>query len=1221
MKRSLFALCFVALTVAGCGENSDCQDSMCRAASSPDDLATQSQALKPRTLGDFGGYPYGDGPKFSLPTQTTAGDSINGLGYIGKAFTIGSINGDKLPDIMYSAYTFAGTAPGRIRFQWSVNTSTDNFSDTYFCSRTSEGPTSCKVENREKLELGINLVSGDLCPDISTRGVVIASAFSMQSFNGSFVIDARKGTKGGVPNTQHKITDDTRDFVGEHIAVADITGDGKNDLIYSAQGLGSDSKNSVYVLPDVCNVKNTKGALLVGSKTTAFGSAVYVVDLNGKGEKEIVVVDSTFGEKVGGEEFNVGAIYFYKYTGKGFVESRKPVTGEIVEREGGGKSGGQISSVAFADIDGDGLLDLIVGEPSANAGKGNKAGRVRTYKNNGTGFDAGRPKWMFDAPNGWMNFGSDVKVADINGDGVLDLIVGAPGKKKDATPGQQGHVFVFVGTKDGSVFSKEPFWKYKASSSEELFGWKVEAADIDGKGWLDLVVGAPGQGAGRIHVFANSEGHCYRADKCFVDGVCYDNGETAPNDKCQVCDPSRNNFGFSEVVCSKVPETACKTAIATCSANVGCQAENKPDGTKCAETACSGTREVSSYVCASGACQPQKKACGAGLYCKTDATAGASCQAECAVDGDCKDKTKPKCKLDKTLNVLSCQAECAVDADCADGLLCKTDPKTKVASCQPECVSNGDCTDPLKPVCKINASTKVASCQPECVSNADCTDPLKPVCKTDPDTKVASCQPECASDADCADGLYCKTDPKTKIASCQPECVKDSDCGSGLCINGRCSAIIDYNPVITKPAQGEVVKAESVVFEGTARANQEVTVQAMLAGDSAQVSTCNATADDKGAWKCEIMLNTNDYKAIAVSVVDGMNYPSVPVTFSVELPVELTLDAPTEGAELKNHVVFSGKAPAGAEVSVRHVADSTMICSGKADLDKMWSCTTTALETGDYKVYAHVSNELNTMAAPRGFSVVRTVPVITEPVAGSETSVRPTIKGTIAGAEGLVTVWQIGDAVQTQLCIAPISTEGVFQCTTGFDLEYETAYKIRATWIDESVKPNIELSSEDVEFKTSKRPREPISILMPADGTALSTTNVIFSGIAEAFENVVVYYGMASEGGIEELTDMCTARANGNGRWACTDRELAKGEYKAYAINAEAESTDTTSRSATIKFAIVDDSRIDIEDGKYETSGGSCSALPNSTHHSAPLWFFAFAGIAGLGALRRRRSE
>ncbi len=1079
---------------------------MCRAAASPDDLATQSQALKPRTLGDFGGYPYGDAPKFSLPTQTTADDSINGLGNIGKAFTIGSINGDKLPDIMYSAYTFAGTAPGRIRFQWSVNTTTDKLTDTYSCSSATEGPTSCSAGNRENIELGINLVSGDLCPDISNLGVVIASAFSMQSYKGSFVIDARKHKNGGAPNKQYKITDDTGDFVGEHIAVADITGDGKNDLIYSAQSLGPD-KNSVYVLPDVCNVRSTQKALLVGSKSTAFGTAIYVVDLNGKGEKEIVVVDSTFGEAVGGEEFNVGAIYFYKYTGKGFVESRRPVTGEIVEREGGGKSGGQISSVAFADVDGDGLLDLIVGEPSANAGKGNKAGRVRTYRNNGTGFDTGRPKWMFDAPNGWMNFGSDVKVADINGDGVLDLIVGAPGKKKDKDPGQQGHVFVFVGTKDGSVFSKEPFWKYKASSSDELFGTKVEAADIDGKGWLDLVVGAPGQGAGRIHVFANSEGHCYRADKCFVDGVCYDDGETAPKDKCQVCDPLRNNFGFSEVVCSKVPETACKTAKVTCNASVGCQAENKPDGTKCAETACSGTREVSSYVCASGACQPQKKACGAGLYCKTDATGGASCKAECA------------------------------------------------------------------------------------------------------------------DDADCADGLYCKTDPNTKIASCQPECASDADCAGGLCINGRCSETIDYNPVITKPAQGEVVKAESVVFEGSARANQDVTVKAMLAGDNAQVSTCNATADDKGAWKCEIMLNTNDYQAIAVSVVDGKSYPSMPVTFSVELPVELTLDAPTEGAELKNHVVFSGKAPAGADVSVRNIADSTMLCSGKADLDKMWSCTTTALETGDYKVYAYVSNELNTMAAPRGFSVVRTVPVITEPVAGSETSVRPTIKGTIASAEGLVTVWQIGDVVQTQLCIAPIATDGVFQCTTGFDLEYETAYKIRATWIDESVKPNIELSSEDVEFKTSKRPREPISILMPSDGTALSTTNVIFSGIAEAFENVVVYYGMASEDGIEELTDMCTARANGNGRWACTDRELAKGEYKAYAINAEAESTDTTSRSATIKFAILDDARIDIEDGKYETSGGSCSALPNSTHHSAPLWFFAFVGIAGLGALRRRRSE
>lgn len=1158
---------------------------MCRAAASPGDLATQSQALKPRTLGDFGGYPYGDGPKFSLPTETTADVPLTGLGMIGRAFGLGFINADKLIDLVYSAHS--QDKSGNIRVNWSIASTTDSQQDLHFCARNPHSCTPTEVDG-----FGYDILVGPFCPkigsDVVRTDVVVASAPYTDSWNGAFSITY--GNAGKIPNRQKQIKNSKGGYVGEHIAVADVDGDGKNDLIYSSFDYNTD-ENSVFVLRDMCNASNTSGAIEVAKvHGTTFGSAIYVADLNGKGEKEIVVVDPTFGETVGGEEFNVGAIYFYKYTGKGFVESRRPVTGEIVEREGGGKSGGQISSVAFADVDGDGLLDLIVGEPSANAGKGNKAGRVRTYRNNGTGFDAGRPKWMFDAPNGWMNFGSDVKVADINGDGVLDLIVGAPGKKKDATPGQQGHVFVFVGTKDGSVFSKEPFWKYKASSSEELFGWKVEAADIDGKGWLDLVVGAPGQGAGRIHVFANSEGHCYRADKCFVEGACYDNDETAPNDKCQVCDPLRNNFGFSEVVCSKVPETACKTAKVTCSAGVGCQAENKPDGTKCAETACSGTREVSSYVCASGACQPQKKACGAGLYCKTDATVGASCQAECAVDGDCKDKTKPKCKLDKTLNVLSCQAECAVDADCADGLYCKKDPKTNVAVCYAECVKDSDCGKGL-------------------------------YCKKDPQTNVFRCQPECAKDSDCADGLYCKTDPNTKIASCQPECVKDSDCGSGLCLNGRCSENIDYNPVITKPAQGEVVKAESVVFEGSARANQEVTVQAMLAGDNAQVSTCNATADDKGAWKCKIMLNTNDYKAIAVSVVDGMNYPSMPVTFSVELPVELTLDAPTEGAELKNHVVFSGKAPAGVEVSVRNIADSTMICSGIADLDKMWSCTTTALKTGDYKVYAHVSNELNTMNAPRGFSVVQTVPVITEPVAGSETSVRPTIKGTIASAEGLVTVWQIGDAVQTQLCIAPISTDGVFQCTTGFDLEYETAYKIRATWIDESVKPNIELSSEDVEFKTSKRPREPISILMPADGTALSTTNVIFSGIAEAFENVVVYYGMASEGGIEELTDMCTARANGNGRWACTDRELAKGEYKAYAINAEAESTDTTSRSATIKFAIVDDSRIDIEGGKYETSGGSCSALPNSTHHSAPLWFFAFAGIAGLGALRRRRSE
>ncbi len=1202
MKKMLFAACCIAVIgLYGCGENSDCNDSACSSGDRAQ-LRAQSQALKTRDFDAVGGSPWGDAPAFQYPK---ADSKTENLSYVGKAFAVGFVNADNTPDIVYSAYAYA-KYPGVVNIQWSANleTTTPKTPQTLY--------SGVKRDDKNDADLfGVELAIGKFCPDklnadkaTGNWAQVIASAPSAYAGDGAFVLGyspkaATLNKKKIIKNV--KMTSDAADHyiaVGEGIAVGDLDGDGSNDLIYTVYdydtGLGS-----VRALFDFCDKSSTENAVSIDEKEdSSFGKALYAEDLNGDGTKEIIVIDPAYssGAVEGVQE---GAIYFYKHDGAKFVQSRDPLIGEIVERAGGGTTGGYISSVAFADLDGDGKLDLIVGEPWANAGAGVQAGRVRTYSNTGTGFKSDDPLWVYDSDKGKANFGQEVKVADLNGDGVPDLAVGAPGSKG----AQQGYVYVFMGTKDGTVFSKKPYWTYKsnvATANNDSFGAKIEIADLDsGKGWLDLAVGAPtfsdasGKSTGRIDVFTNSVSPCYTADKCLVGGVCYAKDEVSPDSKCKVCDPTRDNFGFSEVTCEAVAETDCTEAGATCDDALGCRVSFKPDGKTCgAGTGCSGESSVAHYACASGKCESTVTVCSPGLYCKTDAaTKVSACKPACESDADC--PTGLYCKTDAATKIAACKAECDTDADCPAGLYCKTDAATKISACKAECESDADCTDATKPVCKLDAETKISACKAECESDADCTDATKPVCKLDAETKISACKAECESDADCTDATkpVCKLDAETKISACKAECESDADCTDAT------------KPVCKLDAETNIAACKPI---------------------------CESDADCAAGLYC---------------IADAE-------TKIAACKESVTLESPSEGESVKNYAVFEGTAPAGASVSVRNVGDDTEICSALSESSQVWSCASGLLEAKDYAVYAYVSDTLKSETA--NFAAVRTAPVITSPAAGEETSVIPTISGTIDQTEGTVSIWQVGETLMERLCTASVTASGTFACTAGFELSYGTNYKIRATWADEV--PNfdisIELASDDVEFSTQAKPREPISILIPAAQSLSTTAEVIFSGLADPYESVVVYYARTSEigdnadnkdesasdsdnegsadanGGVQApeiakktTSGTCAARANENGRWACEDRVLGNGIYEAYAVDADEDPENSSIRSESVTFTVkAEDASDDSGDGKHIASGGSCSTLPNS-QSSAPMWLFAFGGILGMGVIRRRRTE
>ena len=318
------------------------------------------------------------------------------------------------------------------------------------------------------------------------------------------------------------------------IAIADVNGDGKLDLVVANGCLGSNcSTGSVGVLLGKGDGSFEKVRTYSSGAASVFGSHVAIGDLNGDGKLDLAVATTGPGCGNGCPKGLIGVLL-----GNGDGTFKKAKT----YGTGGFDA---IGSVAIADVNGDKKPDLVVAnycasecsyppvEGSVGVLLGNGNGtfqRVKTYPSGGDG-------------------AVSVAVADLNKDGKPDILVANCGPEACGPGSPGGNVGVLLGRGNGTF---KPVVNYPAANSP----FDVVAADVNGDGKLDIVVsnwGTPNAALndGAVTVLQGRGNGTFRAAQTFPSG-----GAEAPS----VAVADVNNDGRLDIALACVADTLKQTS-------------------------------------------------------------------------------------------------------------------------------------------------------------------------------------------------------------------------------------------------------------------------------------------------------------------------------------------------------------------------------------------------------------------------------------------------------------------------------------------------------------------------------------------------------------------------------------------------------------------------------------------------------------------------------------
>jgi hypothetical protein len=265
--------------------------------------------------------------------------------------------------------------------------------------------------------------------------------------------------------------------------VGDVTGDGQPDLAIGAEryDLGTTRAGGVHLTPLVLEGDvdlATEAVTLLGEDWDQLGRAIAAPgDVNGDGEADLWL----------------GAPGWNNMEGQGvawLVHGPVKASMRVSDTEFWGLVGQEPEDnlgrrVAVADMDGDGVMDFLATAPGVQGGNGAMFMVAGPNTEDVHADDA-----IALVGQALALLGSAISLGDLDADGQIDLILGAPGGSNDGPA--SGIVAGFIGPILGDLDMSDAVVILSSDETGERFGGSVSAGYLDNDPALDLLIGSEG---------------------------------------------------------------------------------------------------------------------------------------------------------------------------------------------------------------------------------------------------------------------------------------------------------------------------------------------------------------------------------------------------------------------------------------------------------------------------------------------------------------------------------------------------------------------------------------------------------------------------------------------------------------------------------------------------------------------------------------------------------